>query len=567
MRQGDLALTVAQPLGARAALDATVYGSVRTLDNPLTFAVVDVGRSSGGASARLSGDGLARRARRARSPRAAICSGRTTTGRSTRRASTSPRRRRHVPRRDAARRVCARISASSCRASGPFVRGELALAPSLLASAGVRADAVRFRVHDRLITATNPDDSGDRTLHAVSPAFGLVWRTTPLASLYATSRRASRRRRRRSWATSPTARRESIRSSSRSARCRRGGRQGAASRRHAFVGSVAAFQTRARDELVPFDIPGGAGRRYFRNAGRTHAARRRSGGRGGGGTALAATPRTAIRASDTWTTSSAPRRTRASASPACPSTRWPQSAARAPRVVTLSGTADVAERDGRGRREQRPGRREERFSGWRCRTRYGSAGYDCRRSWPCRTSTASRSVGSVSVNATGGKFFEPAPGRTLLVRMALSRDGETLPRSSRAAQPSRHLALRDGRSSSVLGLVRCVRSLVPLQVAPSSALARAATQAPAGPHVAGVGADPVSAAAIVEGRAGRRRAHRHDRRQDDDRAPARAVDAARGTGGRATATSGATSRCSTRRAPSAPRRRWRSAPSPSRCAR
>ena len=43
---------------------------------------------------------------------------------------------------------------------------------------------------------------------------------------------------------------------------------------------LAAFDTRARDELVPFDIPGGAGRRYFRNAGRTQRARRR-GGRGG----------------------------------------------------------------------------------------------------------------------------------------------------------------------------------------------------------------------------------------------------------------------------------------------
>jgi hypothetical protein len=33
-----------------------------------------------------------------------------------------------------------------------------------------------------------------------------------------------------------------------------------------------------------------------------------------------------------------------------------------------------------------------------------------------------RSVGSVSVNATGGKFYEPAPGRVLLVRMAVTRD-------------------------------------------------------------------------------------------------------------------------------------------------
>ena len=32
-----------------------------------------------------------------------------------------------------------------------------------------------------------------------------------------------------------------------------------------------------------------------------------------------------------------------------------------------------------------------------------------------------RSAGSVSVNATGGKFYEPAPRRTLLVRIALTR--------------------------------------------------------------------------------------------------------------------------------------------------
>jgi hypothetical protein len=37
-----------------------------------------------------------------------------------------------------------------------------------------------------------------------------------------------------------------------------------------------------------------------------------------------------------------------------------------------------------------------------------------------------RSVGSVSVNATAGKYYEPAPGRTLLVRMALARDASDI---------------------------------------------------------------------------------------------------------------------------------------------
>src|SRR3954463_7375518 len=61
-----------------------------------------------------------------------------------------------------------------------------ALAPPVLPWAGVRADAGRFQLKDRLVSATNPDDSGDRTLHAVSPAMGLVWRAAPLTSVYGT---------------------------------------------------------------------------------------------------------------------------------------------------------------------------------------------------------------------------------------------------------------------------------------------------------------------------------------------------------------------------------------------
>jgi iron complex outermembrane receptor protein len=30
-------------------------------------------------------------------------------------------------------------------------------------------------------------------------------------------------------------------------------------------------------------------------------------------------------------------------------------------------------------------------------------------------------VGSVNVNATGGKYYEPAPGRALVVRLSVSR--------------------------------------------------------------------------------------------------------------------------------------------------
>ena len=40
-------------------------------------------------------------------------------------------------------------------------------------------------------------------------------------------------------------------------------------------------------------------------------------------------------------------------------------------------------------------------------------------------STAQRLT--VSVNATGGKFYEPAPGRTLVVRFALARGATDVP--------------------------------------------------------------------------------------------------------------------------------------------
>ena len=268
VRQGDLALSVAQPLGERVALDATVYGSVRTLDNPLTFNVVHVGRSSGGVTTRLSGTGsLGSHAVR-------LAAGGDLQWQ-------NDDRQEYEACIDIATPTAACPAAKTQRGNlrknqrelvssvGPFVRGELALAPSLLASAGVRADAVRFRLHDRLISATNPDDSGDRTLHAVSPSFGLVWRTAPLASLYATLSSSFEtptttelgNKPDGSAGINPELRPQRALSAEMGAK---GLLPGGAVR-----WEVAAFQTGARDELVPFDIPGGAGRRYYRNAGRT----------------------------------------------------------------------------------------------------------------------------------------------------------------------------------------------------------------------------------------------------------------------------------------------------------
>jgi iron complex outermembrane receptor protein len=423
-KQGALALTVTQPLGARTSLDATVYGSVRTLDNPLAFSVVHVGRSSGGVTTRLSSTGsLGSHAVRLaaggdlqwqnddRQEYEACIDAATPTAT----CPTAKTQRGNI-------RKNQRELVSSV---GPFVRGELALLPSLLASAGVRADAVRFRVNDRLITATNPDDSGDRTLHAVSPAFGLVWRAAPLASLYATVSSSFETPTTTELGNKPdgTAGINPDLKPQRALSTEIGAKgllPGSAVR-----WEVAAFQTRARDELVPFDIPGGAGRRYYRNAGRTTR-------RGAEAGAEAELGPLAVHTAYSYsrfryvdylvgTTSYAGKRI-----PGVPESALAAGASYGLAGFTLSGTADVAtavyvddansaQADGRT------------IFGLAVSNTIGVGGVRLAPLVAVQNLTGVRSAGSVSVNATGGKFFEPAPGRTLLVRMALSRDQGDVP--------------------------------------------------------------------------------------------------------------------------------------------
>ncbi|HET9012897.1 MAG TPA: TonB-dependent receptor, partial [Gemmatimonadaceae bacterium] len=420
VRQGDLSLTLDRALGDEGALSAVVYGSTRTLANPLAFATVDVDRSSGGASLRLNG-------------------GITLAGRAARLAAGADVQWQHDDRLESENCIDAAAASAACPAGaslrgtvrkdqreqvtsiGPFVRAELALAPRLLASAGVRADAVRFRVGDRLVSGTNPDDSGDRTLHAVSPALGVVWRAAPLASAYATLST--------SFETPTTTELGNKPDGSAGINPDLQPQRTVALE----VGTkgllptlgvqwdVALFEARARDELVPFDIPGGAGRRYFRNAGRTL---RRGGevgvqGESGPLTLQAAYTYSRFRYEDytVGTTSYAGRRI-----PGIPEHALALAVALRFGSATLASTTDVAsamEVDD-ANSAQAPART---IVGLALSNRVELAGVSVSPLVAVQNLGGVRSVGSVSVNATGGKYFEPAPGRTLLVRVALGRAG------------------------------------------------------------------------------------------------------------------------------------------------
>ena len=418
VQQGDLSLAASHVLGDAGSLDAAVFASTRTLANPLTFAIVDVARASGGATLRAS-DVL------------------TIGGRALRLSAGGDAQWQNDDRQESESCIAV-VSSAVCAAggpdrgalrknqrelvqsAGPFARVELSLAPWLIASAGVRADAVHFQLRDRLVSATNPDDSGERTLRAVSPSAGLVWRVAPLASVYASASSSFETPTTTELGNKP----DGLAGINPDLQPQRTSTLEVGSKGVvpilAMRWDVALFEARARDELVPFDIPNGAGRRYYRNAGRTL--------RRGGEVGLEAdsgpfTLRSAYSYSrfryvtyQVGAVSYAGRRI-----PGVPESALASALAFRHGPLTLSGTADIATAvdvdDANS--TQAAGRT---IFGLAVGTSLNVGGVRLAPLLALQNLTDARSVGSVSVNATGGKFFEPAPGRVLLVRLALARD-------------------------------------------------------------------------------------------------------------------------------------------------
>lgn len=276
VKQIQSGISATRALGnAQAAL--SLFGGARSLDNPLTFAVVEIGRHSHGAGVRITKpDSLFNVATR-------ITGGIDVQWQ-------NDLRRNYVncfddpplsafssdcPDRLPERGIVTLDQRELVSSAGLFVNSELAIGARSRMTVGARADRVRFEVRDRLVSASNPDDSGTRTLGALTPIVGVISRIAPSHSAYANISAAFE---------TPTATELGNRSDGsaginpdlepqRSTTYEAGVRGGAEAAGRRVGYDVAAFATLVRDELVPFEIPGSDGRRYFRNAGRT----RRSG--------------------------------------------------------------------------------------------------------------------------------------------------------------------------------------------------------------------------------------------------------------------------------------------------
>lgn len=261
--------TLGMNVGA-GEVSLSAYGGARSLDNPLTFAVVDIGRRTWGASAALRANLYA-----------GSLQNRIATGVDFQ--SQNDLRRNFAACADTVMPAAATASCPDVRSErglltlnqrelvssiGVYASDDIDINPKLSATIGVRADNVRFRVRDNLITTANPDDSGERTLSAVSPMAGIVARVTPLLSVYGNVSSAFETPTATELGNQPdgSAGINEALDPQRSITFEVGSR---GFMRGSLSYDLAIYNTNVVDELVPFEIPESNGRRYFRNAGRT----------------------------------------------------------------------------------------------------------------------------------------------------------------------------------------------------------------------------------------------------------------------------------------------------------
>lgn len=159
------------------------------------------------------------------------------------------------------------------RSIGPFIQARIALSSHFELTSGLRLDAVRFSSNDQHLE-DGRDDSGQRTLSAISPRLALLWAPQDAFSAYATVSTAFQTPTTTELINAPPDVGEGC--------CPGGfnqslepqralnleaGVKGAFSERVRY--EVAVFQMRVRDALVPFQMPEVDGRDFFRNSGKT----------------------------------------------------------------------------------------------------------------------------------------------------------------------------------------------------------------------------------------------------------------------------------------------------------
>jgi iron complex outermembrane recepter protein len=265
VHQVQVGLTARRPFATDGELSAQAYGGTRSLYNPLTFAVVGVDRRSGGAGVRatlpLRAGGIVHRVSAGADAQWLNDARKNWANCNAVVVATA-----NCPSLMVEKGILQLNQRELVSSVGPYIRDELEVG-RLRATAGLRADNVRFEVRDADLS-DGRDDSGSRTLRALSPMLGVAARLSPWHAAYVNV--AS------SFETPTTT--ELGNQADGSAGLNRdlkpqysstyeAGMKGLAASRVQY--DVAVFETAVRDELIAFEVASGNGRTYFRNAGRT----------------------------------------------------------------------------------------------------------------------------------------------------------------------------------------------------------------------------------------------------------------------------------------------------------
>ncbi|MDF1502613.1 TonB-dependent receptor [Roseisolibacter sp. H3M3-2] len=259
-RHGQLGLSWQRVVGP-GTLDASAYGLARRLDNPIPVRVVALARTAGGGRAAYT-VGVGGPAASAQGPRVRLAVG-------------GEWQRQRDDRQNfanaqgvAGARVLDQLERVTNAAAFAQATATLGARATLLA--GLRHDRVRFAAEDRLVAASDPDDSGARTMSATSPSVGVNVAVGRGVHVYANAAYAFETPTTTELANRPTGaggfnpelepqRARSVEAGVTAAR--------ALGRSLAATAQLAVFRARIADALQPFEVPGAPGRQFFRNAG------------------------------------------------------------------------------------------------------------------------------------------------------------------------------------------------------------------------------------------------------------------------------------------------------------
>jgi iron complex outermembrane receptor protein len=155
---------------------------------------------------------------------------------------------------------------------GPFALAHVEIAPGVSAVLGGRYDWVDFQVEDRLVTGTNPDDSGRRRMHAASGTAGLAVRWGEGGTAYFNAGTSFETPTTTELTNRPdTAGGFNALLQPQQSVGFEAGIRGPLWRRAGggLFGNLAAYRAQIRDALISYQIPSSPGRVFFQNAGRT----------------------------------------------------------------------------------------------------------------------------------------------------------------------------------------------------------------------------------------------------------------------------------------------------------